>query len=89
MGEIIASAGPFTAPLCGAMALAIAWILKDRADEKAKKEVAEKDAAQLRDKRAEDLQRFATELAEIGEASRVVMRDYCVKMDAQLAGAGR
>jgi hypothetical protein len=88
MGDLILGAGPYTAPLCGAMTIVIGWLVKQLSDQKGETKEALADAKDLRNKRADDLAKYATEVAEIGEASRVVMRDYCVKMDAQF-GAGR
>lgn len=59
--------GPFTAPLCFAMAWAIRWLVQDRARLMEKLEAAYEDAKQIRDKRTEDQRAAAKEFREFGD----------------------
>lgn len=83
-GDMVKEAGPYTGPLCIAMISAIGWLLKQlTASRKAEKE-ARDDATQLREKRAEDLERAAKEYAAAGEAMRVAMREWTTSAETIL-----
>lgn len=80
----IKEAGPFTAPLCIAIVLGMRWLLKDRERLLSLLAEANSDRMQLREKRAEDLERAANEYREHGEAMRDAVREWRAKADAVL-----
>lgn len=69
-------AGPFTAPLCVAMVYALWWMNRERLSALQRAEKYDEDAKRLREKRAEDLEKFARELAEFGESVRLTLREW-------------
>lgn len=69
-------AGPYAVALILAL-----WLKLERAERIA----AQKDAQQLRDKRAEELKQGAVALAELGETTRNRMREHDEKIGALLA----
>ncbi len=86
--EIIKEMGPYTAPLCVVMGIAIKWLLTQIADMKKERDAALDDAKQLRDQRTTD-QVAATQA--MGESARVVteaLRDHDDRIDKVLLLAG-
>lgn len=81
-------AGPFTAPLCAAMAYALWWMNKERTRAWAKVEVLQKEAVELREKRADDLEKAAKEYASFGEATRLTMREWADQARQVLTARG-
>ena len=62
----------------------LAWLARDRSRILDALGTAQTDASNLRDKRAEDLAKYSTEIAQIGEASRVVVKEATAKLDQVL-----
>jgi len=69
-------AGPFTAPLCAAMAYALYWMNRERLRAWSTAETLRVEANGLREKRADDLEKAAREYAEFGEATRLTLREW-------------
>lgn len=87
--KMLEASGPFSAPLCLAMAYALRWVLKQNADLKLELKTAQGDATKLRDQRAKDLESMAREVGEIGEATRNTMREWTGRLRDTLAELAR
>jgi hypothetical protein len=74
--KYLQDAGPFTAPLCAAMAYALYWMNKERSRAWDTAEKLRVEANALREKRAGDLEKAAREYAEFGEATRLTLREW-------------
>ena len=81
---LIKEAGPYTAPLCAAMAYALRWMAARWAAAELEKKELQKKLDELRDSRAIDLVQTAKEHAEIGEATRTVQREQTAAINAVL-----
>lgn len=82
--KYIQHAGPFTAPLCIAMGIAVKWLLSDRKMWIERCTAAEQDATKLREKRTNDLVKQAEEYAQIREAMGALMREWTAKITAAM-----
>jgi len=80
IATILKEAGPYSAPLCLAMGVALRWLAGDRARILAQLEIAVADANQLRERRADDLLRHSTELREWAEAQLGSIRDALARL---------
>ena len=80
--EYIKEAGPFTTPLCIGAYFVVKWLLKDRERLLKLLAEAEADRRELREKRADDLEKATIEYREFGEASRNVIRDFLLKAES-------
>jgi len=81
-------AGPFTAPLCAAMAYALFWMNRERLRAWDKADELSKETTALREKRADDLEKAAREYAEFGEATRLTLREWTEAARAMAARGG-
>ncbi len=84
MFEILQEAGPYSTPLCAAMALAMRWLLKDRDRMLAVIKEADADRFALLRQRAEDVEKARDEFREFSESSREVMREWTTKAEMLL-----
>lgn len=74
--EVIKGAGPYTAPLCIAMGVAIKWLLAERQTLVLSVKEALERERQLRDKRTDDLLNSAKLLATSGELVKDALGDH-------------
>jgi hypothetical protein len=87
--DYLQQAGPFTAPLCVAMAYALGWLNKERKRAWIKVDALQKEANALREKRADDLEKAAREYAEFGEATRLTLREWTEQARGVLIARGQ
>ena len=81
-------AGPFTAPLCVAMAYALWWMNRERTRAWEKADELQGEVNALREKRAGDLETAAREYAEFGEATRLTLREWTDAAKALMGARG-
>lgn len=88
MGEsffvLLKDFGPFTAPLCAAMAWALKWLVTDRARLLDELKAAHEDSRLIRDKRTEDQRAAAAEFREYGDAIAHRLEEWGKRADKSL-----
>ncbi len=87
--ELLKGFGPFTTPLCFAMAFAVNWLIKDRQRLLDQLAASHEDAKQIRDKRTDDQKLAAAELKQYGEAMAHRMEAWGDKAQATLDSLGK
>lgn len=78
--KVLEASGPFSTPLCLAMAFAVRWLVKQITELKAELKAERAASTSLRDQRARDLESMAREVGEIGEATRNTMREWTERL---------
>lgn len=73
--------GPFTAPLCFAMGVAIQWLIKDRSRLLDELKAAHEDSRTIRDKRTEDQRTAAAEFREFGDVVSHRLEEWIKRAD--------
>lgn len=86
--KYLQDAGPFTAPVCVAMAYALFWMNRERSRALDRLDGLIAEANKLREKRADDLEKAAREYAEFGEATRLTLREWTETAKALIAAKG-
>lgn len=86
-GEILKflqASGPYSAPLCVAMAVAIKYLLGALAKMETRATTAEADATKLRDRRADDLVAATKAMGEFGEQMRNSLNKHSEEIERVL-----
>lgn len=84
--EYLQKIGPFTAPLCIAMTLAMAWLLKDRGRILADLKLAVADQISFREKRLDEMAQTSREGIESANGIKMALME--VKAELRVLGAG-